>query len=82
MSVDIGGVRTNFRMPDVLAIGLGGGSLVRDDGARIGPDLVGYELTSKALAFGGDILTTTESSSRRGSRISESPLASSISRSR
>ncbi len=26
-SVDIGGVRTNFRMPDVLSIGLGGGSL-------------------------------------------------------
>ena len=39
VSVDIGGVRTNFRMPDVLAIGLGGGSLVREDGARIGPEL-------------------------------------------
>lgn len=26
--VDIGGVRTNFRMPDVLSIGLGGGSRV------------------------------------------------------
>ena len=60
VSVDIGGVRTNFRMPDVLAIGLGGGSLVRDEGARIGPDSVGYELTSKALVFGGDILTTTD----------------------
>jgi N-methylhydantoinase A/oxoprolinase/acetone carboxylase beta subunit len=53
-------VRTNFRMPDVLAIGLGGGSLVRDGGARIGPDSVGYELTSKALVFGGDVLTTTD----------------------
>ena len=30
MSVDIGGVRTNFRMPDVLSLGLGGGSLVRE----------------------------------------------------
>ena len=60
VSVDIGGVRTNFRMPDVLAIGLGGGSLVRDDGARIGPDLVGYELTKRALVFGGDVLTTTD----------------------
>jgi N-methylhydantoinase A/oxoprolinase/acetone carboxylase beta subunit len=28
-AVDIGGVRTNFRMPDVLSVGLGGGSLVR-----------------------------------------------------
>jgi N-methylhydantoinase A/oxoprolinase/acetone carboxylase beta subunit len=60
MSVDIGGVRTNFRMPDVLAIGLGGGSIVRDDGARIGPDSVGYELTSRAMVFGGDVLTTTD----------------------
>jgi N-methylhydantoinase A/oxoprolinase/acetone carboxylase beta subunit len=60
MSVDIGGVRTNFRMPDVLAIGLGGGSIVRDDGARIGPDSVGYELTNRAMVFGGDVLTTTD----------------------
>jgi N-methylhydantoinase A/oxoprolinase/acetone carboxylase beta subunit len=60
VAVDIGGVRTNFRMPDVLAIGLGGGSIVRDDGLRIGPDSVGYEITSKALVFGGDTLTTTD----------------------
>jgi N-methylhydantoinase A/oxoprolinase/acetone carboxylase beta subunit len=60
VTVEIGGVRTNFRMPDVLAIGLGGGSIVRDDGARIGPDSVGYELTEKALVFGGNILTTTD----------------------
>lgn len=60
VAVDIGGVRTNFRMPDVLAIGLGGGSRVRDEGRRIGPDSVGYEITSKALVFGGDTLTTTD----------------------
>ncbi|MGO7161083.1 hydantoinase/oxoprolinase N-terminal domain-containing protein [Rhizobium johnstonii] len=60
VAVDIGGVRTNFRMPDVLAIGLGGGSIVREDGARIGPDSVGYEITSRALIFGGDTLTTTD----------------------
>ncbi len=60
VAVEIGGVRTNFRMPDVLAFGLGGGSIVRDDGARIGPDSVGYELTEKALVFGGDVLTTTD----------------------
>jgi N-methylhydantoinase A/oxoprolinase/acetone carboxylase beta subunit len=60
VAVDIGGVRTNFRIPDVLAIGLGGGSLVRDEGARIGPDSVGFELTEKALVFGGDQLTTTD----------------------
>ncbi|MCX5570204.1 hydantoinase/oxoprolinase family protein [Kaistia nematophila] len=60
VAVDIGGVRTNFRMPDVLAIGLGGGSIIRDEGTRIGPDSVGYEITSKALVFGGDTLTTTD----------------------
>ncbi|GGD95747.1 hydantoinase [Aureimonas endophytica] len=60
VAVDIGGVRTNFRMPDVLAVGLGGGSIVRDEGMRIGPDSVGYEITKKALVFGGDTLTTTD----------------------
>ena len=60
VAVDIGGVRTNFRMPDVLAFGLGGGSLVRDEGARIGPDSVGFELTGKARVFGGDTLTATD----------------------
>jgi len=58
--VDVGGVKTNFRMPDVLAVGLGGGSIVRDAGRRIGPDSVGYELTSRALCFGGDTLTATD----------------------
>ena len=60
VAVDIGGVRTNFRMPDVLAFGLGGGSLVRDEGQRIGPDSVGFELTEKAIVFGGDVLTATD----------------------
>ena len=60
VAVDIGGVRTNFRMPDVLALGLGGGSVVREDGARIGPDSVGYELTEKAMVFGGEVLTATD----------------------
>src|SRR5437588_2657452 len=61
VTVEIGQVRTNFRMPDVLSFGLGGGSLVRSNGElRIGPDSVGYELTSKALIFGGEILTATD----------------------
>jgi N-methylhydantoinase A/oxoprolinase/acetone carboxylase beta subunit len=62
VAVDIGGVRTNFRMPDVLSFGLGGGSLVRraDSGVRIGPDSVGYELTTRGRVFGGAELTTTD----------------------
>jgi N-methylhydantoinase A/oxoprolinase/acetone carboxylase beta subunit len=62
ITVKIGGVRTNFRMPDVFSFGLGGGSLVRGSGddLTIGPDSVGYELTERALVFGGDELTTTD----------------------
>ncbi len=102
LAVDIGGVRTNFRMPDTYSIGLGGGSLVvpqplspeppqspasrgmlpikgeresvasdevppslwgRDLGwgqIKVGPQSVGYELTEKALVFGGDVLTATD----------------------
>jgi N-methylhydantoinase A/oxoprolinase/acetone carboxylase beta subunit len=62
VAVDIGGVRTNFRMPDILSIGLGGGSCVRPAAGKvsIGPDSVGYALTSKGLVFGGDVLTTTD----------------------
>ncbi|MFD1939897.1 MULTISPECIES: hydantoinase/oxoprolinase N-terminal domain-containing protein [Nonomuraea] len=59
--VDIGGVRTNFRMPDVLSIGLGGGSRVTTGPPlEVGPDSVGYELTSRALVFGGQVLTATD----------------------
>lgn len=61
VAVDIGGVRTNFRMPDILAIGLGGGSLVQQGGAvSVGPKSVGYRLTEEALVFGGSTLTATD----------------------
>ena len=61
VAVDIGGVRTNFRMPDVLSIGLGGGSIVSTNGdLTIGPDSVGYELTTQAQVFGGQPLTATD----------------------
>jgi N-methylhydantoinase A/oxoprolinase/acetone carboxylase beta subunit len=58
--VIVAGVRTNFRMPDVLSFGIGGGSRVRDDGNRVGPDSVGYQLTRDALVFGGSTLTATD----------------------
>jgi len=61
VAIDIGGVRTNFRMPDVFSLGLGGGSIVRfEPDLTIGPDSVGYELTKRALIFGGDALTTSD----------------------
>ncbi|MCF6215260.1 MAG: hydantoinase/oxoprolinase family protein [Emcibacter sp.] len=61
LTVDIGGVRTNFRMPDILAIGLGGGSIVNTDRAlRVGPQSVGYKLMDDAMVFGGKILTASD----------------------
>ncbi|HEX2588877.1 MAG TPA: hydantoinase/oxoprolinase family protein [Gaiellales bacterium] len=61
-AVEIGGVRTNFRMPDLVAIALGGGTIVEDgDGtARVGPSSVGYSLPERALVFGGDTATLTD----------------------
>lgn len=60
VAVDVGGVRTNFRMPDVTSIGLGGGSVVGRDPLTLGPRSVGYRLTERALVFGGDTLTATD----------------------
>ena len=65
--IDVGGVRTNFRMPDILSIGLGGGSLVHDDGGRLGPQSVGHRLVSAGLAFGGATLTATDIAVANGS---------------
>lgn len=61
-TVDIGGVRTNFRMPDVFSIGLGGGSIVTDTARvpTIGPKSVGFRLTEAARVFGGATLTATD----------------------
>ena len=69
IAATIGGVRTNFRMPDVVTIGLGGGSIVRqheDGSVTVGPDSVGFEITKKALVFGGDTMTATDIAVRLG----------------
>ena len=58
--VKVGGVRTLFRMPDLLSIGLGGGSHVALDPLKVGPVSVGYRLLKDGLAFGGRQLTTTD----------------------
>ena len=62
VAVEVGGVRTNFRMPDVFSIGLGGGSHVVDgpDGVKVGPQSVGYRIVTEALIFGGSTLTTSD----------------------
>ena len=68
VAVEIGGVRTNFRMPDLISLGLGGGSIVgRIDGRMaVGPQSVGFRLTERALVFGGDTLTMTDIAVARG----------------
>ncbi len=58
--VTIGGVRTLFRMPDLLSIGLGGGTLVVPAPLKIGPRSVGHRLREEALVFGGHSLTMTD----------------------
>jgi N-methylhydantoinase A/oxoprolinase/acetone carboxylase beta subunit len=68
LGVEIGGIRTNFRMPDLVTIALGGGSVIspepgtgRKPGtARIGPQSVGYRLPAEALVFGGSTPTLTD----------------------
>lgn len=58
----VGGVRTNFRLPDVVSLGIGGGSAVTllDDRVEVGPRSVGYAIHDKALVFGGDVTTATD----------------------
>ncbi|KEF51868.1 uncharacterized protein A1O9_12206 [Exophiala aquamarina CBS 119918] len=62
-TVKVGGVRTAFSMPEVLSIGLGGGSKVSRDenrNVKVGPLSVGHLLTSESQCFGGPVLTATD----------------------
>lgn len=58
--VKVAGIRTNFRMPDVLSLGIGGGSIVNTETGEVGPESVGYKLGTEALVFGGSTLTATD----------------------
>jgi glutamate-1-semialdehyde aminotransferase len=66
--VEIGGIRTNFRMPDLVTIALGGGTVVSEStgGIRVGPRSVGYLLQREALVFGGSTLTLTDAAVAAG----------------
>jgi N-methylhydantoinase A/oxoprolinase/acetone carboxylase beta subunit len=67
-AVEICGVRTNFRMPDIVSIGLGGGSILRGDkeALQVGPESVGYRIRDEALVFGGKTLTATDMAVKNG----------------
>ncbi|GKT87387.1 hydantoinase [Colletotrichum tofieldiae] len=62
--VEVGGVRTAFSMPEVVSIGLGGGSKVKTESefgdVMVGPASVGHFLTAQARVFGGPTLTATD----------------------
>ena len=57
---EIGGVTTNFRMPDIVSIGLGGGSIVDLSTGDYGPESVGHRIDHEALLFGGSTATLTD----------------------
>ncbi|KAJ0360389.1 hypothetical protein COL26b_014089 [Colletotrichum chrysophilum] len=62
--VEVGGVRTAFSMPEVVSIGLGGGSKVgvhsTSGDVTVGPGSVGHFLTQQSRVFGGSTLTATD----------------------
>ncbi|SDG99366.1 N-methylhydantoinase A/oxoprolinase/acetone carboxylase, beta subunit [Sinosporangium album] len=60
VAMSLAGVRSNFRIPDVLSLALGGGTHVAEDGATVGPESVGLDITREARVFGGDTLTFTD----------------------
>jgi N-methylhydantoinase A/oxoprolinase/acetone carboxylase beta subunit len=66
--VEIGGIQTNFRMPDLVTIAVGGGTIVNDDGkgVTVGPASVGYRLTQESLVFGGPTPTLTDAAVAAG----------------
>jgi N-methylhydantoinase A/oxoprolinase/acetone carboxylase beta subunit len=60
LDLAVAGVRTNFRMPDLCSIGIGGGSVVDAESGAVGPKSVGFRLTEEAIVFGGTTLTLTD----------------------
>ncbi|MBR7540438.1 hydantoinase/oxoprolinase family protein, partial [Mycobacterium tuberculosis] len=64
--VEVGGVRTAFRMPDLLSIGIGGGTIVQPSPLTVGPVSVGHRLTKAALVFGGDTLPLSDIATAAG----------------
>jgi N-methylhydantoinase A/oxoprolinase/acetone carboxylase beta subunit len=64
VGVHVGGVGTNFRMPDLVSVAAGGGTMIED--GVLGAESVGPRLTSEALVFGGDTATLTDAAVAEG----------------
>jgi N-methylhydantoinase A/oxoprolinase/acetone carboxylase beta subunit len=93
--VEIGGIRTNFRMPDLVTIALGGGTVLHEEldaepdgragGAgpaiRLGPESVGYRLRDEAIVFGGSTPTLTDAAVAAGrARLGDKARVAKLSR--
>lgn len=57
---EVAGISLNASMPDVLTIGLGGGSHVSLAPLSIGPKSAGHRLFQEGIVFGGNQLTFTD----------------------
>src|SRR5699024_1329927 len=72
--------RTRFRMPDLIAIALGGGTILAGSEPEFGPASVGYALTEQAIVFGGGTLTATDLAVAAGiTTIGDAALVSELS---
>lgn len=74
---EIGGVKINAPMPDLLSVGVGGGTVIRGgpEDICLGPDSVGHRLTQLARCFGGSTWTLTDAAAAIG-RIGWTPFMS------
>lgn len=59
LGATIAGIPTNFMLPSIQILALGGGSIIRNQGQKymIGPDSLGPKLFSESISFNGDHLT-------------------------
>ena len=75
LEVEIAGVRTNIRAPDVIAVGIAGGSVVKVYNGKVivGPESVGYELIFKGIAWGGEVITATDIALAKGAMHIDDP---------
>ncbi|MCS7112053.1 MAG: hydantoinase/oxoprolinase family protein [Ignisphaera sp.] len=75
LEIEISGVRTNIRSPDVIAVGLAGGSIVKvsEGDISVGPESVGYRLIEEGIAWGGNTITATDIALAKGIMMIEDP---------
>lgn len=75
-AANVGGIQTNFRMPDVVSIGIGGGTIVKKqpNGLSVGPQSVGFRIRQEALCFGGPTYTLSDYALLKGQLTMEGAL--------